>query len=122
MVSTDFIPMRVFQQNDWSVSMLDEKVYLITDANGSQCRTNSVRMLNCDEIMIGHPLVSDVRVNTRNFKSLPAHCLGDLLCSDRIDELRESFEEPVAATYVHKVHFKFNPGGKDIFHGGGENR
>lgn len=90
MTSTDFTPTKVYLQNNWTVKLVDERVYLIIDAKGNQCRTNSVRVINADEIAIGHPLVPDVRVNTRKLKSLPAHCIGDLLDPQQIEAMRDN--------------------------------
>lgn len=91
MTSTDFTPTKVYQQNSWTVTMRDERVYLITDPSGNQCIARSVRVVNCDEIMVVHPWAPDVRLNTRKLRSLPVCCRGDLTDAAHIASIRPDY-------------------------------
>lgn len=78
MTSTNFTPTKVYQQNDWSVVMLDERLYRVTDPKGNQCISRSIRVISPDEIAISHPVAQDARINTRKLVSLPLAFRGDL--------------------------------------------
>jgi hypothetical protein len=117
MTSTDFTPTKVYQQNDWSVVMVDERVYRITDPVGNQCVTRSVRVISCDEFVVAHPFVPDIKINTRRLRSLPVSCRGDLTNEDhpmRADYIdRETYLGP---TQIH-VHNDPVSRGNIVYHG-----
>lgn len=73
--------------------MADERLYIIRDARGNECKTTYIRVISCDELAIGHPIVPDVLVNTRRHKTLPVSCRGDLTDPIHVETQREFYEE-----------------------------
>jgi hypothetical protein len=55
--------------------MLDERVYVVRDAQGNECKVTGYRVVSPDElVLVTEP---ETKVNTRTLKSLPVTCRGD---------------------------------------------
>jgi hypothetical protein len=108
----------LFKQNGWEITLRGND-YLILDAKGNQCVTTHVRVISPDEIAIGHPLIPDVKMNTRVFKSLPVSCRGNLT-DERFIEQQKVFLDDQGSEYNgHKLSqsFRRSPHSAVIYHG-----
>jgi len=85
----------LFNQNGWSIRVLEGGDYLISDAQGNQCITTYIRITSGGEFVIGHPVVPDIRINTRHLKSLPLSCRGDLTNPKTIRDQESYYRSPV---------------------------
>lgn len=70
--------MKIYNQNKWVIEFFGEGKYIITDPKGKCCMTTHARVLSPDKIVVGHPLLPDMTVDTRDLRALPVYYLGDL--------------------------------------------
>lgn len=84
--------------NGWQIITLHTGDYLISDAQGNQCITNYVRIINVDEFVIGHPVIVDVRINTQFEKCLPVSCRSNLTNPFTVRD-QQDYYKPVAINW-----------------------